>query len=118
MYLPLTGFNKHCEKKRGKNIKVGSISSQMVRPPQPSQSVQTQNQNVNNQNDNQKSQNNAASVTSEKFNSHNSKCSMSTEDFLKLHNSSMDQMVDGIKDVMALKVLEKTLDAINEIVSD
>ena len=84
MYLPLTGFNKHCETKRGTKMKVGSISSQTVRPAQPSQSVQTQNQNVNNQNDNQKSQNNAASVTSEKFNSHHSKCNMSTQDFLEL----------------------------------
>ena len=99
-------------------MKVGSISSQMVRPMQPSQSVQTQNQNVNNQNDNQKSQNNAASVTSEKSNSHYSKCSMSTEDFLSLHNSGAEQMVEGIKDIMALKVLEKTLEAINKIVSD
>ena len=99
-------------------MKVGSISSQMVRPMQPSQSVQTQNQNVNSQNDSQKSQNNTASVTSEKFNSHNSKCSMSTEDFLNLHNSGVEQMVDGIKDIMALKVLEKTLEAINKIVSD
>ena len=98
-------------------MKVGSISSQMVRPPQPSQSVQTQDQNVNNQDDNQKSQNNAASVTSEKSDSHSSKCSMSTEDFLNLHNSGVEQMVEGIKDIMALKALEKTLDAINEIVS-
>ena len=99
-------------------MKVGSISSQMVRPMQPNQAVQTQNQNANNQNDNQKSQNNAASVTSERFNSHHSKCNMSTEDFLKLHNSGMEQMADAIKDVMALKVLEKTLEAINKIVSD
>jgi hypothetical protein len=27
-------------------------------------------------------------------------------------------MVEGIKDIMALKVLEKTLEAINKIVSD
>jgi len=99
-------------------MKVGSISSQMVRPMQPSQSVQTQNQNVNNQNDNQKSQNNAASITSEKFNSHNSKCSMSTEDFLKLHNSGIEQIADAIKDVMALKVMEKALEVIDKIVSD
>jgi len=117
MYLPLASLSLYY-KERGKNMKVGSISSQMVRPMQPSQSVQTQNQNVNNQNDNQKSQNNAASVTSEKFNSHHSKCSMSTEDFLNLHNSGVEQMVDGIKDIMALKVLEKTLEAINKIVSD
>ena len=99
-------------------MKVGSISSQMVRPAPPSQSVQAQNQSVNNQNNDQKSQNNVASVTSEKFNSHHSKCSMSTEDFLNLHNTGAEQMVDAIKDVMALKVLEKTLEAINKIVSD
>jgi len=117
MYLPLASSNLYY-KKRGKNMEVGSISSQMVRPMQPSQSVQTQNQNVNNQNDNQESQDNAASVTSEKLNSHNSKCSMSTEDFLQLHNSGVEQLADGIKDIMALKAIEKVLEVINEIVSD
>ena len=99
-------------------MKVGSISSQMVRPMQPGQSVQTQNQNVNNQDNNQKSQDNSNSITSEKYKNHGSKCSMSTEDFLQLHNSGVENMVDAIKDVMALKVLEKTLDAISEIASD
>ena len=118
MYLPLTGFEKHYEGKRGIKMKVGSISSQVVRPTQPNQSVQTQNQNTENQVNKQKSQDDSSSVTSEKFKNHNTKCNMSTEDFLQLHNSGVENMVDAIKDVMALKVLEKTLEAINKIVSD
>jgi len=99
-------------------MKVGSISSQMVRPMQPNQSVQTENQNVNNQDKNKESQDDSAGITSEKYKNYSSKCSMSTEDFLKLHNSGVENMVDAIKDVMALKVLEKTLDVINNIVTD
>ena len=117
MYLPLTGYQKHCEK-RGINMKVGSISSQIVRPPQAGESVQTQNQNVNNQNNKQESQDDSKQVVSEKFKNHHSKCNMSTEDFLQLHNSSAEDMVDAIKDVMALKVLEKTLEVIEKITSD
>jgi molecular chaperone GrpE (heat shock protein) len=116
MYLPLTGYQKHCEK-RGIKMKVGSISSQMVRPMQPNQAVQTQNQNVNNQDNKQESHDDSNQVTSEKFKNHHSKCSMSTEDFLQLHNSSTEDMVDAIKDVMALKVLEKTLEVIDKITS-
>ena len=57
-------------------------------------------------------------VTSEKFSSHGSKSGMSTEDFLKLHNSSTANMAESIKDAMALKVLEKTLEVIDKIVSN
>ena len=57
-------------------------------------------------------------VISEKFKSHNDKNSMSTEDFLNLHNSSAANMAESIKDVMALKLLEKALEVIDNIVSD
>ncbi len=57
-------------------------------------------------------------ITSEKFINHGSKSGMSTEDFIKLHNSSTENMAETIKDVMALKALEKTLDVIEKIVSD
>jgi hypothetical protein len=43
---------------------------------------------------------------------------MSTEDFLNLHNSGVEQIADGIKDIMALKAIEKVLEVINKIVSD
>ncbi len=99
-------------------MKIGSVSSQMVRPMQSSRSVQTENQNVNNQDKSENSQSDSTGITSEKYESHGAKCNMSTEDFLKLHNSGVENMVDAIKDVMALKVLEKTLDVINNIVSD
>ena len=100
-------------------MKVGSISSQMVRPMQPSQAVQTQNQNVNNQDNKQSSQDDSSQVTSEKFKNYQSKCGMSTEDFLQLHNSSnTEDMINAVKDVMALKVLAKTLEVIDNITSD
>lgn len=100
-------------------MKVDAVTSQVVAPSRPGQGVQTQNQEVNNQHNNrQPVQQEQESVTSEKYNCHNSKSSMSTEDFLQLHNSSAEDMVDAIKDVMALKVMEKTLEVIDKIVSD
>ena len=38
--------------------------------------------------------------------------------FIKLHNSNAENLAETIKDVMALKALEKTLDVIEKIVSD
>ena len=100
-------------------MKVGAVTSQVVAPARPNQGVQTQNQEVNNQQNNrQATQQEQEHITSEKFNCHNSKSGMSTEDFLQLHNSSAEDMVDAIKDVMALKVMEKTLEVIDKIVSD
>ena len=114
MYLPLTGYTR--DDKRGTKMKVGSVTSQVVAPTRPGQGVQTQNQEVNNQQNNrQPIQQESDQPPSEKFNCHNSKSSMSTEDFLQLHNSSTQDMVDAIKDVMALKVLEKTLEVIDKI---
>jgi len=117
MYLPLTGYNR--DNKRGIKMKVGAVTSQVVAPTRPGQGVQSQNQEVNNQQRNQQPVQQAQEpVTSEKLNCHNSKSGMSTEDFLQLHNSSAEDMVDAIKDVMALKVMEKTLEVIDKIVSD
>ena len=100
-------------------MKVGAVTSQVVTPSRPGQGVQSQNQEVNNQQNNrQPAQQAQEHVTSDKFNSHNSKSSMSTEDFLQLHNSSTQDMAEAIKDVMALKVLEKTLEVIEKITSD
>ena len=100
-------------------MKVGAVTSQVVAPTRPGQGVQSQNQEVNNQQRNQQPVHQAQeSVTSEKLNCHNSKSGMSTEDFLQLHNSSAEDMIDAIKDVMALKVMEKTLEVIDKIVSD
>jgi hypothetical protein len=117
MYLPLTGFTKN--NKRGTKMKVGAITSQVVAPARPGQGVQSQNQEVNNQQNNkQPVQQDQGHVTSDKFNCHNSKSSMSTEDFLQLHNSNTQDIAEAIKDVMALKVMEKTLEVIDKIVSD
>ncbi len=100
-------------------MKVGSVTSQVVAPTRSGQGVQTQNQEVNNQQNNrQPAQQEQEPVASEKYSCHNSKSGMSTEDFLQLHNSSAEDMLDAIKDVMALKVMEKTLEVIDKIVSD
>ena len=117
MYLPLTGYNK--DDKRGTKMKVGAVTSQVVAPTRPGQGVQSQNQEVNNQQGSQQpAPQEQGSVTSDKLSSHNSKSGMSTEDFLQLHNSSAQDMAESIKDVMALKVMEKALEVIDKIVSD
>ncbi len=99
-------------------MKVGAITSQVVSPTRPGQGVSPQNQEVNNQQKQEQTQESSDNIVSEKYNCHNSKSSMSTEDFLQLHNSNAEDMMKAVKDVMALKVLEKTLDVINEMVSD
>jgi len=100
-------------------MKVGAVTSQTVAPARPGQGVQSQNQEVNNQQQSkQPAQQEQEHFTSDKFNCHNSKSSMSTEDFLQLHNSNNQDMAEAIKDIMALKVMEKTLEVIEKITSD
>jgi len=100
-------------------MKVGAVTSQIVAPARPGQGVQSQNQEVNNQQRKQQPvPQEQGSVTSEKFNCHNSKSGISTEDFLQMHNSSAEALAEAVKDVMALKVMEKTLEVIDKIVSD
>ncbi len=100
-------------------MKVGPATSQIVTPPRSGQGVQSDSQEVKNQQSRrQPVGEQQQSSPSEKFNCHNSKSTMSTEDFLQLHNSSTEEMLDTVKDVMALKVMEKTLDVIDKIVSD
>lgn len=100
-------------------MKVGSVTSQTVSPTRPGQGVQSDNQEVNNQQNNkQHADPQKERVTSDKLEHHNSKSGMSTEDFLKLHNSATSDMAEAIKDIMALKVMEKTLEVIEKITSD
>ena len=100
-------------------MKVGAVTSQVVAPARPGQGVQSQNQEVNNQQHNQQPvQHEQGHATSKKLDCHNSKSGMSTEDFLQLHNSSAEALAEAVKDVMALKVMEKTLEVIDKIVSD
>ena len=117
MYLPLTGYKiKH---RLEEKMKINSTNSAHQAQPagRPQQTGQEQNRieqdrRITNE---QKQQDH---VTSDKFKDYGSKTGMSTEDFLKLHNSSAEDMAETIKDVMALKALEKTLDVIEKIVSD
>ena len=83
-------------------MKVGSVASQVVTPTRSGQGVQTQNQEVNNQQNNrQPAQQEQEPVASEKYNCHNSKSGMSTEDFLQLHNSSAEDMLTAPVPIMS-----------------
>ena len=123
MYLPLTGFDKILEKKkRGVKVSVEAVGSSAggVDPTQvqgaekpemetkvPAPEISEpkfDNNNISNNNSN---------------NNSNNQNTMHTEDFISLHNSSgqdqSDGALDAIKDIMALKMLEKTLETINKI---
>jgi hypothetical protein len=119
MYLPLAGFNE-TNKKRGVRMSVGSVGSSTgmaapsgVKPPEPAEA--SPSVAPDNSNNNINSNNNST-------NSVNTQNNMSTEDFLSLrksaHGSSAENMMETVKDVMALKMLEKTLEAINKIMED
>ena len=100
-------------------MKVNSTNS--AHQAQPASRAQQAGQEQNKiEQDNKKTNNQEQQehVSSDKFKDYGSKSGMSTEDFLKLHNSSAEDMAEAIKDVMALKALEKTLDVIEKIVSD
>ena len=117
MYLPLAGYK--IKDRLEEKMKINSTTSTQQAQPagRPQQAGQEQNkvqQEIKKPDSNQQQDN----IVSEKFKSHGSKSGMSTEDFIKLHNSSMENMAETIKDVMALKALEKTLDVIEKIVSD
>tara|TARA_Y100000310_G_C20075059_1_gene531204 strand:- start:28 stop:402 length:375 start_codon:yes stop_codon:yes gene_type:complete len=122
MYLPLTGFDKTYEKKRGRKMEVGSVgpaASQAVTPPTQAEPAQEQKQEVSPQNKDTGAQDDVVEAPSEKFKSHNSKSSMSTEDFMSLRDtgSGGEQVLETVKDMMALKLLEKAIEAITEIAS-
>ena len=122
--MPLTGFDKAYEKKRGVEVSVDSIGSAggsgyfppvtqkqgIVQPPV--ETTNTINNNSNSDTNTQISTNNCYSSDSNK---------MSTEDFLSLHKagqsegSGMEAAMETVKDVMALKMLEKVLEAVTEI---
>tara|TARA_R110000751_G_scaffold240465_2_gene341059 strand:+ start:799 stop:1152 length:354 start_codon:yes stop_codon:yes gene_type:complete len=117
MYLPITGYKKkdNLEAK----MKVSSTNTaQAAAPAGRPRQVAEDNNKVQEQKAQQNNQTEQNSVDSEKFKSHGSKPGMSTEDFLSIHNSSVENMADSIKDAMALKVLEKTLEVIDKIVSN
>jgi len=118
MYLPLTGFDKNYDKKRGVKMEIGSVGASTVSPPTQAQPAGTQQQEVKPQNEEQKAQNNIVEPPTEKFKSHYAKNDMSTEDFLSLRDTGTSQMMETVKDVMALKLLEKAIEAITKIASD
>ncbi len=119
--MPLTGFDKSYEKKRGVKVSIDAIGSggnvgyfppvtQKQEIAQPSAEPAS---NVNNNTSN----NNIHISTNNSCHMNNSS-GMSTEDFLSLHNSSQSgpaEAMETVKDVMALKMLEKVLETINDI---
>jgi len=123
MYLPLTGFDKILEKKkRGVKVSVEAVGSSAggVDPTQvqgaekPEMETKVPAPEISEP----KSDNNNISNNNSNNNSNNQN-TMHTEDFISLHNSSgqdqSDGALDAIKDIMALKMLEKTLETINKI---
>jgi hypothetical protein len=126
MYMPLTGFDKIYEKKRGVKVSVDSIGSvggtgysspvaqkQEIAEP-PAETTNTINNNSNDSNTSiQINTNNCYSSDSNK---------MSTEDFLSLRKAGQTEgsgtaaAMETIKDIMALKMLEKVLEAVTEII--
>ena len=117
MYLPLTGYK--IKDRLEEKMKVNSTNSaHQAQPASRAQQVGQEENKIQQDKKLTNQQKQQDHVTSEKFNSHGSKSGMSTEDFIKLHNSNAENMAEAIKDVMALKALEKTLDVIEKIVSD
>ena len=125
MYLPLTNYNRRLvEKDRGKNMKVGSVSSgaaAMQRPSAASEGQQVgtegnqdQRQLISNQ-DGQKQQN--SSIDSKYQSDFYAPKRMSTQDSLGLDDAA-GNMMEAVKDIAALQVLEKMLEAINKIMED
>jgi len=123
MYLPLSGFIKEY-KKRGKKVSVDSVgSSSGINFVSPLRDVKPAGQNAQiGQDDNNQT---TISSTNNESSCIASKSNMSTENFLSLRKSAQEggasgaeNMIDAVKDVMALKVLEKTLEAINKIMEE
>ena len=126
MYLPLTGFDKILEKKkRGVKVSVEAIGSsaggvdptqvQGAEKPEMETKVPAPEISEPKSDNNNISNNNSNNISSGQNNMH-------TEDYVFLHNSSgqgqsdqTDGALDAIKDIMALKMLEKTLETINKI---
>ena len=85
---------------------VGSVGSSGAAPPVQNQEVvQPPAESSNNNNNNNKSPSQCYSTNN----------SMNTEDFLSLHKTGQEAM-EVVKDVMALKLLEKVLDTIQEVI--
>ena len=119
MYLPLTGFQKLAEKKReAKNVKVDSSTQSVYRAMQPAEAKPVGPQDEASKIDGPAQQNgnpndNIDGANMERM-SHMSD-NMSSQDFIGLHNDFASDMMETVKQVAALRVLEKTLEAINKI---
>ena len=117
MYLPLTGYK--IKDRLEEKMKINSTSpTQQTQPASRPQQIGQEQSKVEQEYKKPVGENQQNQIVSDKFKSHSSKSGMSTEDFIKLHNSSTENLAETIKDVMALKALEKTLDVIEKIVSD
>ena len=119
MYLPLTGFQKLAEKKReAKNVKVDSSTQSVYRAMQPAEAKPVWPQDEASKIDGPAQQNgnpndNIDGANMERM-SHMSD-NMSSQDFIGLHNDFAGDMMETVKQIAALRVLEKTLEAINKI---
>jgi len=131
MYLPLANYNRRLvEKNKGENMKVGSVSSGAVasgataRPTAAGegQSVGTEAPQSGGQ---------AAEVekkdapteskglgNSDYQNDFYAPKNMSSQDSMTLRNDAASSMMETVKDIAALQVLEKMLEAVSKIMED
>ena len=121
--MPLTGYSNKYEKKRGVTVSIDSIGGggPGYFPPvaQKQEIAQTSAKPTSNVDNNNNNCNNNTQAVEQSGYSNNSSA-LSTEDFLALHNSSQSksapvEAMEVVKDVMALKMLEKVLETINDI---
>ena len=125
MYLPLTGQKRLVEREKGKNMKVGSVSpasSGMIRPAAVGQGQSVGTNGAQGQEQNKAAGKNAeeknTSISSDSQDKFYQPAQMSSQDFLSLHNDAASNMLETVKDIAALQVLEKTLEALGKIMED
>lgn len=131
MYLPLTNYNRRLvEKNKGENMKVGSVSSgasataatarptatgegQSVGAEAPQSGVQAAEVEKKDSPTESKGLGN-----SDYQNDFYAPKNMSSQDSMTLRNDAASSMMETVKDIAALQVLEKMLEAISKIMED
>ena len=120
MYLPLTGFKERKKEDAWNRMKIdsggGAASPLATKQAQEASKVQDHNlvQDRNNNGVPDFLEEDQGQGNSSRHKMSHTSDNMSTNDFVSLHND----MLDSVKEIAALRVLEKTLEAINKIMED
>jgi hypothetical protein len=125
MYLPLTGQKKLAERDRGKNMEIGSVSSGATARPIAAGKSQAagsgdspaQTSSSDTESAGQPHEANGA-VTSDYQSDFYAPEKMSSEDSMSLRNSDAANMLETVKDIAALQILEKMVEALGKIMKD